>query len=186
MDKDHPGVNAQLDASTGAIETIEYEHHEIHSGSHYHVQSSIGLPAINDVLDFTWQMPDTTKWIHWTWELDTEKGVAWYIYEGVIANNPLSEPVTILNSNRNSAKTSATVMKYELQADLATANVDTDVTSAILVANGASGAGQKAGASERHHEMVMKQGSLYCLRAVAGAAGYINFDMHWYEHTDKS
>jgi hypothetical protein len=178
--------NNHIDESTRALNTIEYEHHEIHSGSHYHVQSVIALPALNDVLDFTWQMPDNKKWIHWTWEISTEKEVAWYIYEHVVANNPLANTVTPLNNNRNSTNTSGTVMKYELQADLTAANVDTDVTSpAILIASGISGDGQKGGASERHHEMIMKQGWMYCLRAVAGAAGYINFDMHWYEHTNK-
>lgn len=179
-------ILSPLDSSTGALETITYEHHEIHSGSHYFVHSFAEIPALGDVLDFTWQMPIGTKWIHWNWEIMTEKEVAWYIYENVVANNPLSTPVTPLNSNRNSTNTSITTMKMEIQADLATANADTDVTSpAILLESGVSGANQKAGDAKRENELVLKANTLYCLRAVAGAAGYINFDMNWYEHINK-
>ena len=39
--------------------------------------------------------------------------------------------------------------------------------------------------TQAQNELVMKQNTLYCLRATATAAGYINFDMEWYEHTDK-
>jgi len=175
----------RMDPSTHTIQTIKYEHHEIHSGSHYFVQSIQDL-AINNVLDFTWQMPNTAKWIHWTWDIDTEKETAWYVYEVAVATNPLANTVTPVNSNRNSANTSGTTMKYELQASLAAANIDTDVTGATLLSSGISGVKRRlSGSAERNHEVVLKQNTLYCLRAVAAAAGYINFNMQWYEHTDK-
>jgi len=175
------------DASTEAATTIEYEHHEIHSGSHYFVQGYVDIPALGDVLDFTWQMPNTEKWTHWVWQIDSEKAITWYIYENVVATNPLANAITPLNSNRNSTNTSGTTMKYEVQADLAAANADTDVTSpAVLLASGSIGDNKTAGAANRQHELVMDQGKLYCLRAVATAAGYLNFDMNWYEHTDKN
>jgi len=174
------------DASTEATTTIEYEHHEIHGGSHYFVQSYADL-AEDNVLDFTWQMPDTTKWIHWTWEVDTEAEFLWQVYENVVATNALANTVTPLNSNRNSTNTSATTMKNEIQANLAAANTDTNVTGGTLIGSGISGAGKKvSGTSERHHEIIMDQAKLYCLRGTATAAGYVNFDMHWYEHTDKN
>ena len=50
---------------------IDYAYHEIHSGSHYYVKGYEDL-AINEVLDFTWQMPNTTKWIHWACKINTE------------------------------------------------------------------------------------------------------------------
>ena len=176
---------ASLDKSTGATTTVEYEHHEIHSGSHYFVNGTLTIPALNDVLDFTWQMPNTEKWIHWTWEIETSKGVSWYIYEGATATNPLANTVTPLNSNRNSTNTSGTTMKYEIQADLATANADTDVTSATLLESGVTGDNRTAGNSKRTNELILDQGSLYVIRAVATAASVVNFKMDWYEHTDK-
>ena len=188
MDKDNPTAHASIDKYTNVLTGIDYEHHEIHGGSHYHVQGVVDIAGADDVLDFTWLMPDTTKWIHWTWEIDTEAEVAWSVYENVVANNALANTITPYNSNRNSTNTSATVLKYEVQVDLVAANVDTDVTApAILLSSGISGAGKKiSGSAERGHETVMKQNTLYCLRAAVAAAGYINFSMNWYEHQDKT
>ena len=175
----------RIDASTHSIQTITYEHHEIHGGSHYFVGGVQDL-SINQVLDFTWQMPNTTKWIHWVWKLSTESETAWYIYENVTATNPLANSITPYNSNRNSANTSATTMLYEVQTNLANANTDTDVTApAILLDSGISGAGKDSGNENRSDEIIMKQNTLYCLRAIASTAGYINFHMKWYEHTAK-
>lgn len=174
----------RIDASTHSLEGIDYEHHEIHSGSHYYVGGYQDL-AINNILDFTWLMPNTTKWIHWSWNISVESEMLWQIYETAVATNPLANPVTPLNNNRNSGNTSGTTMKLELQANLAAANADTDVTGATLIDSGLAGAGRDAGAAVREHELMMKQNTLYCLRATANAAGFINFNMQWYEHTDK-
>jgi len=174
----------RIDSTTHTLQTIDYEHHEVHGGSHYTVRGYQDL-SINQVLDFTWQMPNTTKWIHWLWNIDTKSETNWLVYETAVATNPLANAVTPLNSNRNSDNTSGTTMKYEVQANLAAANGDTDVTGATLISSGISGAGRTAGRVDRGAELVMKQNSLYCLRAIAAAAGYINFTMEWYEHTNK-
>ena len=175
----------RMDASTHSLQTIEYEHHEIHSGSHFFVNGYLDILGANDVLDFTWQMPKSTKQIHWTWQISFEKGLTWSVYEDVIATNPLGNTITPYNNNRNSQKTSSTTMKYALQVDLAAANADTNVTGATLLSTGKVGDNRTAGDSERSNEMIMKSGSLYCLRAATTAAGYINFDMEWYEHTPR-
>ena len=175
-----------VDGATNTIQTIGYEHHEVHAGSHYFVVSSVDLP-INDVLDFTWVMPNTTKWIHWTWKITTSSAMAWYVYENAVIVNALANTVTPFNNDRNNTtNTSGTVMKYEIQADLDAANVDTNVTGATLIKSGITGAGRDGGSFERGTEIIMKQGATYCLRAVATAAGNITFDMEWYEHTNKA
>jgi len=172
------------DGVTDAVKTIAYEHHEIHAGDHYFVRGYQDL-AITNVLDMTFLTPNTTKWVHWIWEIATESETNWLVYEGASVTNALTTTVTIRNSNRNSANTSGVVLKYEKQADLATANADTNVGSAILLSSGISGAGKDAGRAERTNEMIMKQNTLYCLRAIATAAGYINFTMEWYEHRNR-
>jgi hypothetical protein len=175
----------RMDAATHSLQTVAYEHHEIHAGSHYFVVGYQDL-AINNVLDFTWLMPDTTRWTHWTWDIDTESETLWQVYEGAVATNPLANPVTPLNSNRNSLNTSGTTMRFELHANLAAANADTNVGGAVLLESGISGSGrQTAGNAERGHEIILAQNTLYCLRATATAAGYINFNMQWYEHTHR-
>ena len=174
----------QIDAATHTLQTIDYEHHEIHSESHYFVTGWQDL-SINNVLDFTWQMPDSTTWSHWTWRISTESETLWQIYEVAVATNPLANAVTPYNNNRNSGNTSVTTMKFELQSDLAAANADTDVSGGTLIASGISGSGRDGGFVDRSHEVILKQNTLYCLRATASAAGFISFDMQWYEHVNK-
>ena len=179
--------SAAIDNATYARNTIDYEHHEIHAGSHYFVSSFVDIPGANDVLDFTWQMPNTAKWIHWTWDIFTEKAGTWYVYEGTstMATNPLANTITPLNSDRNSTGASGTTLKYEIQADLAAANADTNVAGGTLLKSGKLGDNRAGGYAERRNEVILDQNSLYCLRFAASAAGYLNFNMHWYEHTNK-
>ena len=174
----------RMDASTNSLQIMTNEHHEVHAGSHYFVISYQGL-TINKVLDFTWLMPDTTKWIHWDWNISTESETLWQLYETAVATNPLANAVTPYNSNRNSSNTSGATMKFEVHANLAAANVDTDVSGATLIQSGISGSGKEAGEEMRGHEVIMKQNTLYCFRVTATAAGFINYSMQWYEHTDK-
>ena len=175
--------DVRIDASTNSLQTVDYEHHEIHSGSHYFVVGYQDL-SINEVLDFTWQMPDTAKWIHWTWKISTESETLWQVYEDVVETNPLTL-ITPYNNNRNSGNTSGTTMRGEVQANLSDANDDTDVSGGVLLASGISGSGRDAGEEQRTHELILDQNILYCLRATASAAGFVNFEMQWYEHTDK-
>jgi hypothetical protein len=178
-------ADVRIDASTSSLQTVVYEHHEIHSGSHFFVVSYEDL-AINRVLEFTWQMPNTTEWIHWTWSISTENETLWQVYENGAVINPLANLVTPLNSNRNSAHASATTMRYEVHANLAAANVDTNIGGATLIESGISGAGRDAGVGLRSNELVLDQNILYVLRATATVAGYINFNMQWYEHVDHN
>lgn len=175
----------RADLSTHSLQTIDYEHHEIHAGSHYFVDGVLTL-AINHVLDFTWLMPNTTKWTHWIWHLSVAAETLYQVYENVVATNPLANTITPFNSDRNSNNTSGTVMKYKDQTNLAGANADTNVTGGTLIQSGIIGAGRDGGQLSRAHEVILQQGKLYCLRSTANAAGYINFTMQWYEHTNKA
>jgi hypothetical protein len=183
---DSAGRSPKVDSTTKAEMVIDYAHHEIHSGSHFFVVGYQDL-SINQVLDFTWVMPSGTKWTHWVWDLSTQSETLWLIYEGAVATNALANAVTPLNSDRNNVTdTSGTTMKYEVHADLTAANVDTNVTGATLIKSGISGTGKGGnGVAGRDSEIILKANTIYCLRAVATAAGFINFDMEWYEHTNS-
>lgn len=175
----------RIDASTNSFQTVAYEHHEIHSGSHFFVISYQDL-TINQVLQFTWQMPNTTTWTHWTWQITTESETLWQVWEGGTINNPLASAVTPLNNNRNSATATGTTMRYEVHANTAGADTDVDVSGATLIESGISGAGRDGGVAGRSNEVVLDQNGLYVMRATATAAGYVNFNMQWYEHADKN
>jgi len=42
-------------------------------------------------------------------------------------------------------------------------------------------AGHTKSVTTAESAIIMKQNTIYCLRATASAAGYIDFDMQWYE-----
>ena len=174
-----------IDESTETLQIIDYSHHEIYSGNHYFVVGFLDL-ALNEVLDITWKQPNTTTWTHFIWMIETESEYEWYIYEDVTPINNLSNNIIIHNSNRNSNKTSGTIMKYTLFASLADANAETNITGATGIKRGIIGSGKQLGGDVgRESEIILKQGSTYLLRGIAKGAGYITFDMEWYEHANK-
>lgn len=173
----------RLDKATNTLQVIDYPHHEVHAGSHFFVTGYADL-AINHVLQFTWQMPDSAVYTHWVWKISTESEMLWQVYEGGTITNPLANAMTPLNSNRNSATASGTTMRYEDHVNLADANVDVSVAAATLLKSGICGSGKDGGDASRDSELVLDRNGLYVMRATATAAGFINFDMQWYEHTD--
>ena len=171
---------ARLDKATNTLQIIDYEHHEIHAGSHFFVEDFADL-AINNVYDVQFTTPNTAKWAHLTFELNCEAETEWYIYEG--ATIALAgTAITPINNNRNSATASTMTLAGITNTSVANANADTAVAGATVLADGIVGAGKSGGVIQRNREIVMKQNTIYCLRAVASAAGYTNFLMTWYEH----
>lgn len=94
----------RVDASTHALEIVDYEHHEIHAGSHFFIEDVQDI-ALNNVYDVQWTTPNTTQWAHFVFELNCESETEWYIYEGVTINTA-GTALTPINNNRNSATAS--------------------------------------------------------------------------------
>lgn len=171
----------EFDPHSGAITTIDEEHHKIHAGMHFYVDEVMDV-AINGVLDLQWTMPDSTWLPHFTFEISPNMEVEWFVYEGAVAT-VAGTALTMFNNDRNNTTNpTRTVMKYHVNTSLANANADTDVTGATAIAHGKVGDGRTAGINVRTRELMLKRDTIYCLRGVAAAAGYINFKLEWYEH----
>ena len=68
-------------------------------------------------------------------------------------------------------------------ASVALADADTPVAGATQIAHGVVSAGNRTGGIiGRENEIILKNNTIYCLRAVALSAGWVSFDMGWYEH----
>ena len=173
-----------VDSATWAFKTIDYAHHEIHGGDHYNVRRYKDQ-TIDHVYDIQITTPNTTKWSHFTYEFETENETLWHFYRNptiVLAGTA----VTPVNSDHNSTNTAALVVKLITNTTLADANLDTTVAAATLIAEGISGSGKKeSGIASSRDEAILKQNEDYCLRFIATAAGYVNFHLDWYEHTNK-
>lgn len=174
---------AEVDDSTHTLQTITYEHHEIHSGSHYYIEDVQAL-SLNNVLDVQFTTTDTTKWAHFLFLINCESEIEWYIYEGATINTA-GATLTPHNNNRNSANTSDMTIANILNSNISNANADTPIAGALEIAHGAVGSGKDSGIIGRDKEIILKQNTTYCMRAIAIKDGYVNFLMEWYEYTNK-
>lgn len=167
----------RVDASTHALEVIEYEHHEIHSGSSFYVTYTVDLGngASQDILLVT---PDTTKWAHMVGSVTTESEAHVYFYEDTTTSND-GTAMTEFNRNRNSGTAATVVATY-------TPTV-TGVGTLIWESHFGSGRGVGGGARSEN-EFVLKQNTKYMLRVTNATANanYIAIAINWYEHTDKN
>jgi hypothetical protein len=174
-----------VDYLTETLQTISYEHHEIHNGVHY-IVSDVADLSVNNVLDIQLITPNTTKWTHITFQLDCESETEWYIYEGVTIINA-GDTITPYNNNRNSNNLSGNILYKQSNTSITNANLDTNITGAIQLEHGVVGTGKKSlGTDSRDKELVLKQNTAYCFRGIANTAGYLDFLMSWYEHENKN
>lgn len=176
------GVTA--DATTGAMNVVDYAHHEVHQGSHYFIRDVVDQ-AITTVFDLQITTPNTGKWAHLTWSVIAEDEVDFYIYEQAVIN-VAGTAITPINSNRNSTNTSTFVIKSQVNASVGDANADTAVAGATEIEHQKAGANRNPTISDRDHEIILRKGTVYCFRCVFTKAAYIAFDLNWYEHTNKA
>lgn len=73
----------KIDASTNSLQTLSYEHHEIHGNSHYFIEDFDGTNFdLSDVLDFVFTTDDSTKWVHILFSFVATGSATLDIYEG--------------------------------------------------------------------------------------------------------
>ena len=167
----------RIDRSTNSLQTVDYEHHEIHSGSHYNLcdYSASGL-ASGVVIEFLFTTPNTTEWSHLTFSVFSATGATIELYSGVtgITGGTAKTPI---NNNGNSVNTSNVTILQDPSA------ITSDGTR---VAGFLAGAGREAGFVSRSKENVLTQGSTAMVRITTTAAqNQISWCAEWYEHTDK-
>ena len=190
----------RLDKSTHTLQTIEYEHHEIHSGSSFVAHFDNTTTNNNDhrsVIAFT--TPDNAKWAHLMITVIASSPAEFYILEdpATIDLNEGNE-ITIFNRNRNSMTTSTMLsLENPAVAGLATTFIEGEIAGAQLTGGTviehallAGGEGPKAigGVNRGSQEWVLKQGKtyLFVLQNVGASANIHEIHLDWYEHQDKA
>ena len=169
-----------VDTSTRARTTIEYEHHEVHSGSHYFYTDKNEVDSAATQV-FMWTTPDTTKWIHMTFTATGSAITQVDLYE---AGDRVGDTAqTARNNDRNSLNTSGLVIHKGV-----TGAGSTDGTLIWTLKSGsASGNSRAASVHERGAEIILKQNTKYLLRFTSGTnSNLTNLQMEWYEHTNKT
>ena len=177
-----------IDASTSALETIDYAHHEVHSGSSYAAFTSNSDLDATDELIIAFKTPNTTKWFHMVAGFkNTSESLAEILEAPTITNGTGTESACI-NHNRNSIKTSGS-LSIEASPTSGEYSVDPTITAdgTVIMAD-TIGTGKNKGLSESRgvSEYVLKQNTIYAFR-ITGVAdnGNAAIILNWYEHTNK-
>jgi len=177
---DDETADARLDKSTDSWQTVDYEHHEIHSGSHYYIQ---GYLELDDEGTYYVKLvtPNTTTWSHFVFNIKSTGICSTTFDEAATGGMADGAAVTPINNNRNSSNTSGMVL---------TGGVTANTGQALRLENdkwGANGFKETiGGGSGRSDELLLKQNTTYCRGFVSGAdANIIQFKASWYEHADK-
>ena len=182
---DYVSGKSGIDASTETLNTIGYEHHEIHAGSHFMLCDYVDL-SINQVYDIQITTPNTTKESHLVFGIEVESETLLQLFEGVTIATAGSA-LGVRNNNRNSATVTGMTVNGILNSSTANADADTVISAATIMEQSIVGVGKGSlGSVTRENEIVLKKNAIYSLRFTATAAGYINYCLHWYEHTPKN
>ena len=186
----------RMDASTHSLQTISYEHHEIHSGSTFRVQhydDAIPATGSGGELVIAFHVPDTTEEPHMTWEFVHEGDMTMTLYEGITFDPNSGTDRSPKNSNRNSAHTSI-LQGYatgSLVSDYVTVgeeSADTIYSGGTVISLKRNYATKNTGASgARRQEVVLKTNTSYAFvldnNEATTQGGQIRLE--WYEHTPK-
>lgn len=202
--------DVSLDASTRALEVIDYAHHEVHGGSSFMAHNAQEVTDDTVRSAITFQTANTTKWAHMIVTVQsTEAAVALLLEDLVIDSGTAGEPtaLTALNRNRNSSGSSGFISQHAtpVTGDVsvwtealllnagAGATDDWGVTTETELARIALGASLNparsfGGVSRGSQEIILKQDTVYMILMTTGTDNdnIMQITLDWYEHTDKT
>jgi len=169
------------DGGTNALLTIDYAHHERHSGRNY---EACKIKATDTSLILAFKVGDQTREAHLTLRWRTEETASLIVYEGRTWTGGTGSAVVPINSNRNSANESI------LEGD----STGAFVANRLVLDPTGQGAGTSihedavwgtnqapAGSSEKRNEIILKPDTQYSVEITA-ANGGIYLCLDWYEH----
>ena len=169
-----------VDPSTNTLQVIDYPHHEIHGGSHYHLAQAATLDS-GEKLRFIITTPNDPKWSHFLGIVKGTLTTDIKLYEGT-THVASSASVVGYNNNRNSSNTAG--LKFFYVAS--TSGSDGTLIDRDRFGTGTSG-GKQPGEGSREFEWILKQNEDYFFEILSGANNNrIAAIINWYEHTDKA
>ena len=180
---DYVAGKSGIDASTETLQMIEYEHHEIHSGSHFSYTQSSSDWDIADPVEILLTTPASLKYVHLIWEFNASLNTTVTFYE--TSTHTAGAALTAFNNNRVVA--TAPTLVLNVSAD---DNADgTEIYTADFGISAGGGATRISGggASRGSREWVLAPNKKYLFRALSGS-DTSSYSLHfsWYEHTDKN
>jgi hypothetical protein len=163
-----------LDSMTGALETIDYVHHEVHAGSSFRYYDVIAL-GNGASQAYLITVPDTTKWPHLFYFVEgLDAGVTVTLTEGADRTGTTAQ--TPLNRNRNSL-TAATTLVHKGYSGGTT-------DGATTVVNRRLGQNRTAGSAGTNIEIILKRNTKYVFTVtnLSTSTNNVQIILDWYEH----
>jgi len=183
----------RLDKATNTLQTIEYEHHEIHAGSSFTCHFNNDVTNIGEQTGIAFNTPNTTKWLH-IQVTAVATGAAYIsIYEVADLDVDEGTDLAVYNRDRNSL-TESEVSSIETapeagkatsynEAQLAgsTLSTATEIMRKYIGQAGKSGIG---GETRAIGEFILKQGTQYAfvITSLTADDATHNITLDWYEH----
>lgn len=165
------------DKTTETLDTITYEHHEIHEGNSFHAHFYSGTVDTDGTVELLISTPNTTKWIHALGIINSTKGALVEIYEGPTTSAD-GTTVTAYNRNRNSNEGAVVVITD-------TPTISNDGTRLWLRHIGSEGKYTEYGETRGNNEWILRQNTKYLFRATSHEdANELMVGLNWYEHTN--
>jgi len=174
----------RVDSSTHAMITIDYAHHEIHSGSHFKAGYQDASMAAGDTISLIFVTPNTAKWAHFTLTSQSTGEAIIQLFSAATSSDS-GTGVTVWNRNQNSLTANTTLVGHTptIGTPIATARGTKMVEKWI----GSTGFKEQTGGDTRgNSEFILKTNTKYLVYGIAvGDAIKIAIGGDWYEHTDK-
>jgi len=188
----------RLDVQTHAINTIEYEHHEIHAGSAFTCHFNNDVTNIGEQTAIAFKTPNTTKWIHVVAGFESTGAAYSAIYEDADLDLDEGTDLTVWNHDRNSL-TASTVLTIETAPDAGKATSYTEAQISGATLSTASeimrhylgtniGKEDPGGSGRSNGELILKQNTVYCflINSLTADNSSHNITLNWYEHTNRT
>ncbi len=188
MIMDDKGITLAADGKSHALQTIDYAHHETHSGSSFHADTVDTSMGNTDTLVLAWRTPLAKKKMHLTvgWAAKAAGHVE--LIENPLWTAGTGTKVSIINNNRSSTK--ATQVQENttgswLKAESVILN-PTAFRDGKVILSGYTWAVSAITTIDREdQERVLNFNTDYGLRYTADAATNAGFvHIGWYEHQD--
>ncbi len=177
-------ITPSIDKVTGAFNTVDYAHHEIHGGSAYEVEQSSALNGLDIATPMTFHIvtPDTAKWAHMLFLASVADNAILEVFEddGNASHFDISGGTTVIaiNQNRNSDNISGLRIKKGVTV--------TQATDDCLIREERIGGRRQAGSAMQRPEMILKQNAAYLVRITSDVDNNEGvMSLNWYEHTSK-
>ena len=188
----------RIDQSTRSLQTIEYEHHEVHSGSSFTCHFANNVTNIGEMTAIAFNTPAGTKYIHLTITAAATGGASVGLYEAPSIDANEGTELAIYNHNRtmtentsivSSIVTTPVVNKATSYNETQAANANISTTTPLLLKYvGTGGKGAIGGESRGTAEFVLAASTQYVvlMTSLTNDDSVNNITLDWYEHTDKA